>query len=92
MGIEQLKILSDSQLVVNQINGNYQARDLKMTTYLKKALELKKQFKEFNIEQIPRDENLHDDALANLGSAVQVTKSQTILIIYLKWPVIWKQE
>ena len=49
MGIEQLKILSDSQLVVNQINGNYQARDLKMTTYLKKALELKEQFNEFNI-------------------------------------------
>ena len=92
MGIEQLKILSDSQLVVNQINESYQARDLKMTTYLKKALELKEQFKEFSIEQIPRDENLHADALANLGSAVQVTKSQTIPIIYLKWPVIWKQE
>ena len=41
MGVEQLKILSDSQLVVNQINGSYQARYLKMTTYLKKALELK---------------------------------------------------
>ena len=63
-----------------------------MNTYLKKALELKEQFKEFNIEQIPRDENSHADALANLCSAVQVTKSQTVLIIYLKWLVIWKQE
>ena len=79
-------------MVVNQINRSYQARDLKMTTYLKKALELKEQFKEFNIEQIPRDENSHADALANLGSAVQVTKSQTIPIIYLKWPIIWKQD
>ena len=84
MGVEQLKILSDSQLVVNQINGSYQARDLKMTTYMKKALELKEQFKEFSIEQILRDENSHADTLANLGSAVQVTKSQTIPIIYLK--------
>ena len=92
MGIQRIKIMSDSQLVVNQINRNYQARDLKMTAYLKKALELKVQFEEFNIEQIPRDENSHADALANLGSAVQVIKSQTVLIIYLKWPVIWKQE
>ncbi|KAL5583444.1 hypothetical protein UlMin_015886 [Ulmus minor] len=68
MGVEQIKILSDSQLVVNQINGK------------------------FNIDQIPRDENSHADALANLGSAVEVTKSQTIPIIYLKWPVIWKQD
>ena len=57
-----------------------------MTTYLKKALELKEKFKEFNIAQIPRDENSHANALANLGLAVQVTKSQTIPIIYLKWP------
>ena len=77
-------------MVVNQINGSYQARDLKITTYLKKALDLKEQFKEFSMKQIPRDENSHADALANLSSAVQVTKSQTIPIIYLKWPVIWK--
>ena len=32
MGIKQIKILSDSQLVVNQIKGTYQAKDLKMTT------------------------------------------------------------
>ena len=41
MRIQRIKILSDSQLVVNQINGNYQASDLKMTAYMKKALELK---------------------------------------------------
>ena len=91
MGIEWIKILSNSQLVVNQINSTYQARDLKMTSYLKKALELKEQFNELNIEQIPRDENSHTDALANLGSTIQVTESKTVPIIYLKWPAVWKQ-
>ena len=81
MRIQRIKILNDSQLVVNQINGNYQARDLKMTAYLKKALELKEQFEELNIEQIQREENSHADALANLSSVVQVTKSQTIPFI-----------
>ena len=66
------------------MNGVYQARDLKMTTYLKKAMELKEHFDEININQIPRDKNLHADALANLGPAVQVTESKNIPIIYLK--------
>ena len=32
MGTNQIRILSDSQVVVNQINGTYQAKDLKMST------------------------------------------------------------
>ena len=87
-----MNILSDSQLVVNQMNDIYQARNLKMTTYLKKAMELKECLSEINIEQIPRDENSHADTLANLGSAVQVTESKNAPIIYLKWPTMWKQE
>ena len=78
MGIKRIKILSDFELVVNQMNGIYQARDLKMTTYLKKAMELKEHFSNVNIEQIPRDENSHTDALANLNSTVQVTESNRI--------------
>ena len=41
MEIKRIKILSDFQLVVNQMNGTYQAINLKMTTYLKKAIKLK---------------------------------------------------
>ena len=74
------------------MNDTYQARNLKMTTYLKKAMELKEHFSDVNIEQTPRDKNSHADALANLGSAVQVIESKNIPIIYLKWPAIWKQE
>ena len=92
MGLKLIKILSDSQLVVNQMNGTYQTRDLKMTTYLKKATELKEHFNEVNIKLIPRDENSHADALVNLGSAVQVIESKNVPIIYLKWPAVWKQE
>ena len=70
MRIKQIKILSDSQLVVNQMKDTYQAQDLKMTTYLKKAMELRESFNEMNIEQIPRDENSQAYALENLSSAV----------------------
>ena len=84
MRIKRIKILSDYQLVINQMNSTYQARDLKMTTYLKKVMELKDYFSEMSIEQIPRDENLHADSLKNLGSVVQVIKSKNVPNIYLK--------
>ena len=70
MGVKWIKILSDSQMVVNPIQGTYQAWDLKMTAYLKKAIILKESFNEANIQQIPRDENSYADALVNLGSVV----------------------
>ena len=34
MGIKKIDIRFDSQLVVNQLLGTYQARDLKMASYL----------------------------------------------------------
>ena len=60
--------------------------------YLKKAKKLKESFFESNIQQISREENSHTDALANLGSAIQVTEPKYIPIIYLKWPTVWTQE
>ena len=36
MKVEQLRIYSDSQLVVNQVNGDYQAKGENMAGYLKK--------------------------------------------------------
>ena len=59
MGIKKLDICSDYQLVVNQLLGTYQARDLKMASYLGHVKTLQSTFEEFNIAQIPRIENSH---------------------------------
>ena len=53
MGITKLSICSDSQLVVNQLLGSYQARDLKMASYLEHVQTLRPTFEEFDIAQIP---------------------------------------
>ncbi|KAL5562066.1 hypothetical protein UlMin_031813 [Ulmus minor] len=45
----------------------------------------------FNITQVPRLENTHADSLANLGSSVPATTSQTIPLVYLQWPVAWEK-
>ncbi|KAL5549326.1 hypothetical protein UlMin_004557 [Ulmus minor] len=90
MGIKKLSIRSDSQLVVNQLLGSYQARDLKMASYLEHIKILQPAFEEFDISQIPRTDNSHANALANLGSSIPATESQTIPLLYLQWPAVWK--
>ncbi|XP_062103959.1 uncharacterized protein LOC133815088 [Humulus lupulus] len=92
MGVKKIVVFSDSQLVVNQMQGSYQARDNKMTAYLNKTKELQSVFDEFTINQVPRRENSHADALANLGSSIQTTDPKTIPVIYLQWPAVWKDE
>jgi ribonuclease HI len=67
---DPLIIYCDSQLVVNQISGNYAAKDEKMKIYLVEAKRLLEKFKHVQVEHIGRDLNGHADALASLASAV----------------------
>ena len=91
MGIQKLDVHSDSQLVVNQLLGTYQARDAKMISYLAHVKKLQSSFDEFNITQVPRLKNNHANSLANLGSSIPVTTSHTIPLVYLQWPVAWEK-
>ena len=50
MKVEQLRIYSDSKLVINQINGDYQAKGENMAAYLKIAGGHLKAFEWFRIE------------------------------------------
>ncbi|KAK1568798.1 hypothetical protein Q3G72_028909 [Acer saccharum] len=66
LNVKIIKVRSDSQLVVRQVNGTYEARDQRMSAYLNKVKQLQSTFDEFSIEQIPRSENTRADALASL--------------------------
>ncbi|XP_070017621.1 uncharacterized protein [Nicotiana sylvestris] len=81
--IEQAIIKSDSQLVVNQMQGTYIDREVRMQKYLEKARDLVRQFQTWKITQIPREENVEADALANLASAVEVTNEENTSVIHL---------
>ncbi|XP_071718123.1 uncharacterized protein [Rutidosis leptorrhynchoides] len=49
MGIKYLKVSVDSQLVVNQMNGMFEARDPAMQNYLALAEEMANKFERFSI-------------------------------------------
>ncbi|KAJ9561688.1 hypothetical protein OSB04_006848 [Centaurea solstitialis] len=88
LGAKQLHVRSDSLLVVNQVNGDFQAKDSKMMSYLKAVKDRIARFEQFLIEQIPRDLNMQADALANLGSAFHDPFMENIPILHLTTPTI----
>ncbi|XP_058202956.1 uncharacterized protein LOC131317417 [Rhododendron vialii] len=69
LGMEELVVYSDSQLVVNQLSEEYEARDDRMHTYLSSAVRLMKNFKAIRVEHIFREHNAHADTFAGLASA-----------------------
>ncbi|KAM2828464.1 hypothetical protein PS2_034260 [Malus domestica] len=68
--VKQIDIFSDSQLVVNQVTKNFEAKDSSMAAYLAQTQLLLKHF-HYQITQIPQVANSHVDALARLASAVE---------------------
>ena len=61
---------SDSQLVVGQVNGEFEARDECMQGYLVKVRQVQSRFKSFTLRQIPRGQNCHADSLAMLATSL----------------------
>ena len=72
MGGKAVKIFSDLGLIVGQVGGELEVRDLRMQEYLNQVRHLQSGFKSFNLSQIPRSRNTHTNSLATLvTSSVQ---------------------
>ncbi|XP_077219762.1 uncharacterized protein LOC143853952 [Tasmannia lanceolata] len=72
-GAQRLKAYCDSQLVANQIQGTYKARDERMIKYLSQARQLSSKFKSFEVVRIPRTDNTKADVLSKLGASGYTT-------------------
>ena len=55
--VDQLKIYSDSQLVVRQIDDTYEAKSGRMILYLRKVRDLLKKFVLVQVRHVPRAKN-----------------------------------
>ncbi|KAK0594634.1 hypothetical protein LWI29_038068 [Acer saccharum] len=86
LGADELEIFSDSQVVVNQLLDEYQARDEHMIVYLDIIKKLLRRFKRYRISQIPREENDKVDALSKLASATTCIRSKNIPVAHLTKP------
>jgi len=68
IGIHSLCLHCDSQLIVNQILGEFQTRGERLTEYLRKVQVLLGELEHYIIKHIPQEENQEVDGLAKQAS------------------------
>jgi len=66
-GISALRIRSDSELLVRQMQGRYKVKSADLKPLHERASILSRQLKYFAIEHVPREQNRDADALANVA-------------------------
>ena len=86
--VDQLKVYSDSQLVVRQIEDTYEAKSERMILYLQKVRDLLKKFVLVQVKHIPRAENSRADALAKLATASREDFGRSTPVEYMAEPSI----
>lgn len=65
MGAGSLQVYSDSELLVNQINGRYRTRVQHLQRLCQEAIRLIREIGRVNVSHIRREDNLEADELAN---------------------------
>nr|XP_027083607.1 uncharacterized protein LOC113705903 [Coffea arabica] len=84
MGITAIKVRSDSQLVVLQVRGEYEAKEEVMKKYLAKVQKAIALFDTFKIERVPRSQNKRADALSKLESSSFAHLNKEVLVEVVK--------
>ena len=65
LGVRQVDLYSDSELVVRQINGRYRVKKDTLKPLFQRAKQLQNSLESFTITHIPRRQNTEADSLAN---------------------------
>ena len=87
MGGKEVEIFFDSRLVVGQVQGELEAKDVRMQEYLSQVRHLQSRFESFNLSQIPRSRNTHSDSLATLATSLAQSLPRVILVEDLYQPI-----
>ena len=70
MGGKAIEAFSDSRLVVGQVRGELEARDVRMQEYLGQVKRLQSDFEFFNLTHVSRSGNTHADSLATIATSL----------------------
>jgi ribonuclease HI len=92
MEVTDLRVKSDSQLVTNQVSGEFQTRDPQLTKYLEKVNKLAKCFNSFQLIYVPREQNARADLLSKLASTKKPGSNRTFIQETIANPSINEKE
>ncbi len=65
LGAESVKLFSDSELLVRQLNGQYKVKSPNLKPFYADCMELLGEFKAWQVTHVYREQNARADALAN---------------------------
>ncbi|KAH9303661.1 hypothetical protein KI387_008065, partial [Taxus chinensis] len=68
IGVDNIRVLGDSQLVANQVSEVYETRAKHLQLYKMAILNLSKKFDFISIEAMPREQNLLSDSIVTSAS------------------------
>ena len=80
IGGKTIEIFFDSRLVVGQVRGKLEARDVRMQEYLNQVKHLQSGFESFNLLHIPRSKNTYADFLSTLATSSAQSLPRVVLV------------
>ena len=83
MGGRVVEMFSDSRLVVGQVRGEIEAKDVRMQEYLNQVKRLRPGFDLFSLSHISKSGNTHANSLATLATSSTGKLPRIILIEHL---------
>ena len=86
MGKKTVEMFLDSRLIVGQVKGELESRDMRMQGYLSQVRHLQSGFESFNLLHIPRSGNTHSNSLATLATSSAQSLPWIILLENLYKP------
>jgi ribonuclease HI len=88
LGVQQLLMKGDSQLIVKQVKGDCSCNDPQLATYLLHARKLENDFQVLDMQHIPRAKNaVADDLSAKASTTAPVPDG--VLERRLRQPIAW---
>ncbi|CAJ2644717.1 unnamed protein product [Trifolium pratense] len=88
MEVKELKAMSDSQLVTNQVSGKFQTKEPQLIKYVEGVQSLAKHFDSFELVYVPREQNMRADLLSKLASTKKPGSHRTVIQETIKTPSI----
>uniref|UniRef100_A0A803ML20 RNase H type-1 domain-containing protein n=1 Tax=Chenopodium quinoa TaxID=63459 RepID=A0A803ML20_CHEQI len=88
MGIQDLDVYGDSQLVISQLLGEYEVKKEDLIPYHKHASRLLDKFDTVRLSHVPRSANKMADTLAGLAATLALGAEETMFVpICNRWVV-----
>ena len=79
---DRLLIQSDSQLVVGQVNEEFESRHPRMAKYVSWVKQCLNSFPDWKLEHVPKDSNEKANALASVAASLPITETIFLPIYY----------